>query len=83
MATRQTAEAILNDHADDLRQRGAHSVHVRSGEEYGEKGHVIVAWVPRGFAGTMPTTLTASIKGKPEAVQVKVEQRDPFKVEKL
>lgn len=83
MATRAEAEAVLGKHAETLRKAGAHALQVESGQGYGVRGPVIVAWVRKDFRGSLPESVSATVRGKKITVAVKTKPSEPFKAEKL
>ena len=71
MSTQREARAVLRKRIEGLRTIGAYAVQVESGRAFGSRGAVIVAWVPKHFAGRLPATVSATVRGKKVVVPVR------------
>ena len=81
MATLEQANMARKRHASRLRRLGAHSLEVRPGKALGIRGHVVVANVPRGFQGKLPTEVAYEVDGTTVKVPVAVQETEPFRAE--
>lgn len=83
MATEREAKAAAAAHADRLRDLGAHSIGTLPGSTFGKKGFVVVANVPVGFAGRLPTKVDVKQDASTVSVPVVTREIEPFRPERL
>ena len=83
MATEREAKAAAAAHADHLRDLGAHSIGTLPGSSFGKKGFVVVANVPIGFAGQLPTKVELKQSSASVSVPVVAREMEPLRPERL
>lgn len=81
MATRGEVEKVLEKVQRKLRDLGAHGLLNRPGKEFGVRGSVILAWVPPGHTGVLPTEVTANVDGKKISVPLRIEEQEMMRAE--
>jgi hypothetical protein len=76
-ASRAQTVNVLNKHAERLRKSGAHAMSIKPKA----LGHVIEVYVPEDFTGTLPSKVSATVKGKKVDVAIEVKKTQRFKPE--